>query len=94
MATSAGALQLSGAKGAPIEPLVVRHEAFLSVVRFLLGPRLGQGSIWNLRTQLLTLASCQLVQGLATELGLEVEEWLFADGPTPTRTPLEGVEAC
>ena len=44
----------------------------------------------DLRTQLQTLASCELVLGLVTELGLDVEEWLFADAD---KTQLEACQA-
>ena len=59
-------------------------------MRFRLGPRMGQGQIWNLRTQLPTLASCEPLRGLAIELGLDVEEWFVADAD---ETPLEACQA-
>ena len=69
---------------------MVRSEAFRSVVRYRLGPRLGLGSIWNPRTQLPTLASLELLRRLGAERGLDVAEWLCSDAE---ETPLEACQA-
>ena len=68
---------------------MVRSEAFRSVVRCRLGPRLGLGSIWNRRTQLPTLASLELsrLRRLGAERGLDVAEACQADWRPVIREP-------
>ena len=57
----------------------MRTEAFKSTVCYVLGSRLVGLARWNPRTQLPTFASMELIRRISVELGLAIEDWLYAD---------------